>query len=573
MEKLCPQCKEVLKEEICSICGYGYACSSDSELSSSEEDEEEEEEIEEEESGDEEWKKELNFTEEFEERQKEEVKFSEDISWNKPIDTFEYFFDNATLEKITKESNNYGSKKLKNFVETTVQEWKYFFSIVIALSLISVHTKLSDIWSSNWMTRIDGICQRFPRDKFFQMKSALHLVDNDSFTDDEKKNKKSYKIAWLASKLAQMFQRSRNFPNILSVDEGMAPYKGYMTSMRQYLSDKPHKWGFRFWILCDICGYVFNFELYEGSKKNSNGEKITTKGLAKDVVIRLTDRVNEGSIIVTDNYYTSIDLAKELLKKKIYLVGTIKKNAKGLDKEWIQKYSKGSNKLEKGEWEWLMIQNISSFIWHDTKITTMISSYPGAVGNDEDHPFNSTIERKKKGEIIERSCPSVANIYNENMGGVDQFGSLRGRSPTYLASKKYWHVLFWYLVDMCLVNGYLNWKHYTKSNMSFVDYKKSICDAWSPPPGWWKKEQKKNKKRKIGSDPWHTPIDVPTNYCVVCEEKYESKAGEGGTKKQCVPRIVNGCEECSVNLCKGNCWKIFHSGQTDLYGNFSSDED
>jgi len=68
--------------------------------------------------------------------------------------------------------------------------------------------------------------------------------------------------------------------------------------------------------------------------------------------------------------------------------------------------------------------------------------------------------------------------------------------------------------------------------MSFVDYKKSICDAWSPPPGWWKKEQKKNKKRKIGSDPsWHTPIDLPTNYCVVCEEKYESKAGEGGIKK------------------------------------------
>jgi hypothetical protein len=344
------------------------------------------------------------------------------------------------------------------------------------------------------------------------MKSALHLVDNDSFTDDEKKQQKSYKIAWLASKLAQMFQRSRNFPNILSVDEGMSAYKGYMSSMRQYfdrahpftntspsslpphpsftttpqtrrfnleenriikiggwalscLSDKPHKWGFRFCILCDICGYVFNFELYEGSKKNSNGEKITTKGLAKDVVIRLTDRVNEGSIIVTDNYYTFIDLAKELLKMKIYLVGTIKKNAKGLDKKWIQKYSKGSNKLEKGEWEWLMIQHISSFIWHDTKTTT-ISSYPGAVGNDEDYPFNSTIERKKKGEIIERSCPSVANIYNENMGGVDQFGSLRGRSPTYLASKKYWHVLFWYLVDMCLVNGYLNWKHYR--NIEYV---------------------------------------------------------------------------------------------------------
>jgi hypothetical protein len=40
--------------------------------------------------------------------------------------------------------------------------------------------------------------------------------------------------------------------------------------------------------------------------------------------------------------------------------------------------------------------------------------------------------------------------------------------------------------------------------MSFVDYKKSICDAWSPPLGWWKKEQ---KKRKIGSDPsWHTQL-------------------------------------------------------------------
>lgn len=47
------------------------------------------------------------------------------------------------------------------------------------------------------------------------------------------------------------------------------------------------------------------------------------------------DLLYKGHTLVTDNWYTSIDLAKKLLDAETYLVGTVRKNRKHLSKDVV----------------------------------------------------------------------------------------------------------------------------------------------------------------------------------------------------------------------------------------------
>ena len=121
----------------------------------------------------------------------------------------------------------------------------------------------------------------------------------------------------------------------------MIPYKGKTSKIRQYIPNKPNRWGFKLWMLSDMSGYCFNSLIYEGSKY-VEGKKVITKGLGKEVVFNLMEEyLDKKHIVITDNFYTSIELAQALLTRDIFLVGQIKGNSKGLDKDWIKKQKKG----------------------------------------------------------------------------------------------------------------------------------------------------------------------------------------------------------------------------------------
>ena len=62
-------------------------------------------------------------------------------------------------------------------------------------------------------------------------------------------------------------------------------------SFRQYIKDKPTKWGLNFWVLADaINGYTFDFHLYLWKQ-----DAISTSGLGYTVVMILgEDLFNQG---------------------------------------------------------------------------------------------------------------------------------------------------------------------------------------------------------------------------------------------------------------------------------------
>ncbi|KAJ8961475.1 hypothetical protein NQ318_014723 [Aromia moschata] len=78
------------------------------------------------------------------------------------------------------------------------------------------------------------------------------------------------------------------------------------------------------------------------------------------------------------------------------------------------------------------------------------------------NPSNNvvTIRNEKYGTVQRVDCPLLVAEYNKNMGYVNK------------KSKKWYHLIFRYLLDMVLVNLYLIFKH--RSNASQLKKGKTI---------------------------------------------------------------------------------------------------
>ena len=87
---------------------------------------------------------------------------------------------------------------------------------------------------------------------------------------------------------------------------------------------KPARYGIKIFALVDSrTFYTFNMEIYadqqpDGPYKQDNGSCEIAKRM-------LAPLHNSGRNVTTDNWYTSYELAKDLLKHKISIVGTIRK--------------------------------------------------------------------------------------------------------------------------------------------------------------------------------------------------------------------------------------------------------
>ncbi|GFT07546.1 piggyBac transposable element-derived protein 3 [Nephila pilipes] len=153
-------------------------------------------------------------------------------------------------------------------------------------------------------------------------------------------------------------------------------------NISQYLPIKPHKWGFKFFVLYGISGFSYKLELYSGQE---NKEKYRQKGepdlgASANVVIRLARIItrNKNYTLYFDNYYTSIPLLAHLSKEGIYSLGTINRNRIPNSKIPTEKVF---NKMERGHsMEFVGNYNdveISVTAWKDNKTVITASTFAG----------------------------------------------------------------------------------------------------------------------------------------------------------------------------------------------------
>ena len=159
-----------------------------------------------------------------------------------------------------------------------------------------------------------------PIDRFKVLLQCLHVNDN---TTAKSRNDPNYdrlhKIRPLLNMSRDNFMHEYNIDKEVSIDEAMVGFKG-RSSLKQYMPLKPTKRGYKVWCQCDSHnGYLYNFDIYAGA----SGSRADGDELGVSVVKKLIDPLmGHGYFVFCDNFFSSVTLANELLKKGTYLFST-----------------------------------------------------------------------------------------------------------------------------------------------------------------------------------------------------------------------------------------------------------
>ena len=207
-----------------------------------------------------------------------------------------------------------------------------------------------------------------------QIHRYLHSANNDRAPDV---NADYYDRAWKVRPLINTFREACLYcwtvVKTVSIDEMMIRFKGRL-GWRQYMRDKPIKYGIKMWGLCESHnGYLISFDIYCGKVGNK-----VTKGLAQGVVVLLMGHLLgsqtwTGGHVYMDNFYTSLALMVALLGMQVHCCGTVRSNRRGLPTDMgVDKSS------PRDSYAWRCLTNnpmraVFGF-WMDNKLTRFLTN-------------------------------------------------------------------------------------------------------------------------------------------------------------------------------------------------------
>jgi len=164
--------------------------------------------------------------------------------------------------------------------------------------------------------------------RFCQFLQALHFSDNDTTNYSENR---MLKLGNVMTVVLKNFQNLILAGKNLAVDESLLKFKGRLL-FRQYIPTKRARFGIKFFIISDSStNFIINMIPYQGKKTQISEELVKNFGYGGAVVLSLMDPyLNSNRIVFIDNYFSSPKLTKELFEKKTGVVGTVRKNRKGM---------------------------------------------------------------------------------------------------------------------------------------------------------------------------------------------------------------------------------------------------
>uniref|UniRef100_G1PPE5 PiggyBac transposable element derived 1 n=1 Tax=Myotis lucifugus TaxID=59463 RepID=G1PPE5_MYOLU len=262
-------------------------------------------------------------------------------SQSKPIEYFELFFDSTLWSLIVEETNKYAEysthlpRELESFetevwTPVTVLEMKAFTAVLLEMGITRKHTMCS-YWSEN-SRNIPWFRRMFSRNRFQQILKYFHLIDNRlCFPPGHEKYDPCAKFQPLVEHANKVFKLHYKPHKELSIDESLVGTLCHSSIMQYLPNKKHHRWGIKFWMLCDsVSKYCLAFSCYKGAKETTSSDR-KKFGLGYDVVVNLlkdSNCLNKGHHLFIDNFFTSVELARYLYSMDTYLTGTIRRNKK-----------------------------------------------------------------------------------------------------------------------------------------------------------------------------------------------------------------------------------------------------
>ncbi|XP_030237880.1 piggyBac transposable element-derived protein 4-like [Gadus morhua] len=483
--------------------------------------------------------------------------FDTTLSWS-PLALFQLFFSTSVVNTIISNTNAHAAKrqqagkKLKWEV-LTVDGFYTFLAVIIFHGLVTVHN-FADYWRKTSPYNFSFPRDKITRGRFEAILWSLHL--SNPTEDEENERKKTtgeydrlFKIKPLYSELVTACKAHFHPRQNLSIDERMVASKARI-SMKQYMKDKPTKWGYKLFVLADSSiAYTWNFFVYTGKSVSTTGHALSYTAVMDLLPFAA---LGGGYTVYTDNFYTSPALVQDLAKKFIGCCGAIRRDSIGFPKTEANDLPKDA---ERGDLRWMRRRNLLFVKWMDTREVSMCSSVHEAF-------TGQTVRRRVKEagvwQVKSVPVPDAVVDYNHSMGGVDLSDPLIGYYSVSHKTMKWYKHFFYHFVDIAVVNSFLLHKELLE-----------LRNPTQTKPYTQKTFREQLLKEMVafaeGSAATPPPASAPTT-CMPIYYASEDKQ----IRKHCkrclnagIPRVKTAvyCRKCQVPLClsaKNNCFKRWH---------------
>lgn len=396
-----------------------------------------------------------------------------------PIAYFYLFFSELLMNMFVRETNSYANRvinrkrlsgelanksRLKKWVDVTLSEMKKFFALVINMG-IDKRNNVVDYWSTKKSLYLPFFSETMSVNRFqlissmFRITATRPLIQR-GYRGYDPWNKVRPLLDHVNKAMKNHFIPYQN----ISIDESLIGMKNRCVFI-QYMPKKKHcRFGIKKFELCDSkTSYVYNVSLYSGRDFLADGnDPFTHKVIMNE--LSLCKLLGKGYHVFTDNWYTKLPLAKELLSKKTYLTGTVNKNTRDLSKQ--------AKLIVLGREE-------SAYFRHQKNI--LLVKYNQRAKNKPVYLISTGVNAEDRlitsKHGLQAVKPVMINSYNLNMGGVDNSDKSVYHLSVSRMTKKYWKKIFTNLLDICLFDAYLLYKENTDKPMTRQDFHSSIVET------------------------------------------------------------------------------------------------
>lgn len=251
-----------------------------------------------------------------------------------------------------------------------------------------------------------------------------------------------------------------------------------------------------------------------------------------------------------DNLFTSLPLLNYLKARGYNGTGTIRENRIPSscplpDKKEFKKEARGKSISSKVQGTTIRVTK-----WMDNAVVTMASSCNG-IELKAKAPRYSKQARSR----ITVDQPYVVAQYNKYMGGVDRMDQNVSLYRTAYKGKKWWSIIFTWLLDVCLQNAWVLHRK-THPNMSQLEFKRHIaryyCDHYGKKPVAAGRPSTVRRSETPGTVDEVLRYDHKDHFVDKCAKRRRC-VGE-----LCQKRPFTQCNKCDVGLC-ANCFTNYHT--------------
>ena len=387
------------------------------------------------------------------------------------------------------------------------------------------------------------ISNSMKRDAFEFMRRYFKLSDDDGVqaNRDSVKYHPLHKVKYVMDEMMKGIRNAWKAGREVCIDESMIKYMGRAVSFVQYMPKKPIKHGIKVFVAaCARTAIILSYEVYLGA------DLTTLDSTAVAVVERILQDADlfkaRGRVLYTDNWYTSVKLAKVMFDKYGWTIcGTItptdKISRQDEDVPFLKLSAGGLAECQRGWYREAYIEMksttgkkycIQCTTWRDKKQVMFLHSH--LVGSST----NATVRRHVKGkkQKVEIGAPTSQIDYVGNYNAVDRQDRDSADYTTSIKTVRYYIRIFCWMLDRVVHAIYVIVCHLTSEG--------------NRPD--WKKYSNKNEGRK------NFQIDLGIlllNYAIELDMKDSNKKPKWMRQTPPIPCDCKKCYFCKNGITTG----------------------